>query len=87
MENTKSPFNLLGQTSGASVSEPVTSRHLLGEPMAPAGVADETLIVDHRWGMTPAEAVEGKLMNLLRDGSLPVSQIQGRGMFRGRDIS
>jgi hypothetical protein len=86
MENT-STMNRLGQASGASVAEPVTSKSLLGEPMAAVSAADETLIVDYRWGMTPAETVEGKLMNLLRDGSLPISQIHARGMIRGRDVS
>jgi len=52
-----------------------------------ASVAEESLIVDDRCGLTPAQAVEGKLMNLLRDESLPVSQLQLRGLVRGRCVS
>jgi hypothetical protein len=87
MEDYTSGFSGLGQASGGSIAEPVTDQALMGQHAAQMAAADETLIVDHRWGMTPAEAVEGKLMNLLRDGSLPFSQIQGRGMSRGREMS
>jgi len=48
---------------------------------------EESLVVDDRCGLTPAQAVEGKLMNLLRDESLPVSQLQIRGLARGRTVS
>jgi len=45
---------------------------------------EESLVVDSRCGLTPAQAVEGKLMNLLRNDSLPVSHLQLRGLVRGR---
>jgi hypothetical protein len=47
-------------------------------------VVDETLIVDDRSELTPAQAVEDKLVSLLRDTSLPVSHLQSRGILRGR---
>jgi hypothetical protein len=49
-----------------------------------AALPEESLVVDDRCGFTPAQAVEGKLLNLLCDESLPVSHLQLRGMVRGR---
>jgi hypothetical protein len=46
--------------------------------------ADETLIVDDRSGLSPAQMVETKLANLLRGATLPVSHLQMRGLLRGR---
>jgi hypothetical protein len=45
---------------------------------------EESLIVDDRSAQSPAEAIEGRLMNLLRDESLPVSHLQLKGLVRGR---
>ncbi|MBX6313077.1 MAG: hypothetical protein IRY99_09220 [Isosphaeraceae bacterium] len=45
---------------------------------------DESLIIDDRSDLTPAQAVEGRLMNLLRGASLPVSHLQLRGLVRAR---
>jgi hypothetical protein len=49
-----------------------------------AAVPEESLVVDDRCGLTPAQAVEGKLMNLLRNDTLRVSHLQLRGVIRGR---
>ncbi|HMB08073.1 MAG TPA: hypothetical protein VKP69_30630 [Isosphaeraceae bacterium] len=49
-----------------------------------AAMPEESLVVDDRSGLTPAQAVEGKLLNLLRNESLSVSHLQLRGMVRGR---
>jgi hypothetical protein len=49
-----------------------------------AVMPEESLVIDDRCGLTPAQAVEGKLLNLLRNESLPVSHLQLRGMVRGR---
>jgi hypothetical protein len=49
-----------------------------------ASIPEESLVVDDRCGLSPAQAVEGKLMNLLRNDSLPVSHLQLRGLVRGR---
>ena len=49
-----------------------------------ASVPEESLVVDDRCGLTPAQAVEGKLMNLLKNDSLRVSHLQLRGVVRGR---
>ena len=49
-----------------------------------AAMPEESLVVDDRCGLTPAQAVEGKLLNLLRTESLPVSHLQLRGIARGR---
>lgn len=49
-----------------------------------ASIPEESLVVDDRCGLTPAQAVEGKLMHLLKNDSLPVSHLQLRGLTRGR---
>jgi len=48
------------------------------------GVADEVLVVDERSALSPSQAVEDRLVALLRDASLPVSHLQIRGLVRGR---
>lgn len=45
---------------------------------------DETLIVDDRAGISPAQAVEDKLSRMLKDASLPVSHLQMRKLLRPR---
>ena len=49
-----------------------------------AAICDESLIVDDRSGLSPAEAVENRLSRLLSDSSLPVSHLQMRGLVRNR---
>jgi hypothetical protein len=56
-------------------------RHPKWRPMAPA---EETLIDDDRSKLTPAQAVESKLMSRLQGASLPVSHLQMRGLVRSR---
>jgi hypothetical protein len=46
--------------------------------------ADEVLVVDGRSGLSPSQAVEDRLIALLRDSSLPMSHLQIRGVVRGR---
>jgi hypothetical protein len=49
-----------------------------------ANQADESIVIDDRSALTPAQAVENKLMALLKEASLPVSHLQLRGMVRYR---
>jgi hypothetical protein len=49
-----------------------------------AASTDESLIVDERVGLSPAEQVEGKLTRILKETSLPVSHLQARGLLRSR---
>lgn len=44
-----------------------------GIPPLPAVTAEETLVVDARAGLTPAQMVEQKLASLLQGTPLPVS--------------
>jgi hypothetical protein len=46
--------------------------------------AEETLIDDDRSKLTPAQAVESRLMSRLQGASLPVSHLQMRGLVRSR---
>jgi hypothetical protein len=56
------------------------------ETPSPNGVADpeESVVVDERNELTPAQAVENKLMALLKEAALPVSHLQMRGLLRSR---
>lgn len=45
---------------------------------------DEVLVVDDRWEVRPAQAVESKLTRMLNDATLPVSHLQMRGLLRNR---
>jgi hypothetical protein len=45
---------------------------------------EESLVVDDRSHLTPAQMVENKLINRLRESSLPVSHLQMRGLVRNR---
>lgn len=45
---------------------------------------EESLVVDDRSGMSPAEMVENKLSRMLRDGSMPVSHLQMRRLLKAR---
>ena len=50
-----------------------------------AALPEESLVVDDRSAVTPAQMVESKLMSLLQGSSLPVSHLQMRGgIHRGR---
>ena len=51
---------------------------------AVAAVGDESLIVDDRSGLSPAQAVENRLSRLLSDSSLPISHLQVRGLLLRR---
>lgn len=45
---------------------------------------EETLVVDDRAAVRPAQTVENKLSNRLKEATLPVSHLQMRGMLRSR---
>lgn len=45
---------------------------------------EESLVVDDRSHLTPAQIVEARLINRLKESSLPVSHLQMRGLVRAR---
>lgn len=45
---------------------------------------EESLVIDDRSELTPAEMVESKLVSLLQGATLPVSHLQMKGLVRGR---
>jgi hypothetical protein len=45
---------------------------------------EEALVVDERSGLRPAHVVETKLTRMLKEGSLPASHLQMRGLLRSR---
>jgi hypothetical protein len=77
---------------------PLTSEKILTSLAAPAPSApsrslpslfgmplpEESLVVDDRSHLTPAQAVENKLITRLKESSLPVSHLQMRGLVKKR---
>jgi hypothetical protein len=77
---------------------PIALRHppgdslLHSEPLAPARAAivassvdgDESLVIDERSDMSPAQMVEDKLARMLKDGSMPISCLQMRKLLGSR---
>jgi hypothetical protein len=49
-----------------------------------ATLPEESMVVDDRSSLSPAQMVENKLINRLRESSLPVSHLQMRGLVRNR---
>lgn len=45
---------------------------------------EDSLVVDDRSALTPARMVEDKLVNRLKELSMPVSHLQMRGLVRNR---
>lgn len=82
---TSSPRTLLS-TDSKAVSDHgsrVSGRLDLGGLSASAP-SDETLVVDDRSGLSPAQLVETKLTRRLKEATLPVSHLQMRGLLRKR---
>jgi hypothetical protein len=73
---------------------PLTSETLVTPVAAPptrvlpsrfaVSLPEESLVVDDRSHLTPAQMVENKLINRLKESSLPVSHLQMRGLVRNR---
>jgi hypothetical protein len=45
---------------------------------------EESLVVDSRFALTPAQVVETKLTRVLKEATMPVSHLQMRGLLRNR---
>jgi hypothetical protein len=47
-------------------------------------IVEESLVIDSRSELSPAQLVENKLTRILGDASVPASQLQVRGLLRSR---
>jgi hypothetical protein len=52
--------------------------------LPPSLHAEETLVVDDRAHLRPAQIVENKLTKLLQEATVPVSHLQMRGLVKAR---
>lgn len=66
----------LNGLSGATI-RPLATRFAVS-------MAEESLVVDDRSHLSPAQMVETKLISRLKDSSLPVSHLQMRGLVKAR---
>jgi len=57
---------------------------LVLEPRPVTSNPEESLVIDDRFGVTPAQMVERKLTRVLGGGTLLVSHLQMRGLLRPR---
>jgi hypothetical protein len=76
---------LSSEKLASALSAPVSSvpSRVLPSRFA-VSLPEESLVVDDRSNLTPAQAVENKLINRLKESSLPVSHLQMRGLVRNR---
>jgi len=84
------------QVTRRAVHEPIASPagrnpHVRFEPGrqtvrdgASASNSEETLIIDSRSNLRPAQAVEDKLISLLKSEAVPVSHAHMTALFKGR---
>jgi len=54
------------------------------DPRTVTSSSEESLVVDDRFGVTPAQMVESKLTRVLGGATLLVSHLQMRGLLRQR---
>src|SRR4051794_2624935 len=89
MKSTVSPVDGSRFSSAPATSETVLNG-LAGTGARPqasrfaVSLPEESLVVDDRSHLTPAQMVETKLISRLRESSLPVSHLQMRGLVRAR---
>ncbi len=67
----------LAGTVASPALRPLLTRFALSCP-------EESLVIDDRSHLTPAQMVESKLIMRLKESSLPVSHLQMRGLVRNR---
>ena len=72
---------LASETIVTNLATPV-ARHLPSR--FAVSLPEESLVVDDRSHLTPAQMVENKLIHRLKESSLPVSHLQMRGLVRNR---
>lgn len=87
---TENPMSLVSSTwmSPAPAANPARLTDELDRFATPrlCAATDEVIAVDERSELTPSQAVENRLVALLKEASLPVSHLQVRRglMVRGR---
>ena len=82
---TRTSESYAGMTA-ATIDE-IAGRHvdrLTLDTMTTASATEESLVVDDRSALRPAQAVEHKLSRMLLGGSVPVSHLQSRSILRAR---
>lgn len=69
---------------GSAVPLPLTTvpRHLASR--FASALPEESLVIDDRSQLSPAQMVENKLIHRLKELSMPVSHLQMRGLVRKR---
>jgi len=76
---------IMSTAEGAPASRNTRVHDRLGiEPATPAASPEESLVIDDRCDLSPAQMVETKLTRVLGGSTLPVSHLQMRGILRKR---
>jgi hypothetical protein len=77
------PASLTSEKVLPSTPSPSVAGRVLPARFA-TSLPEESMVIDDRSHLTPAQMVENKLVNRLRESSLPVSHLQMRGLVRNR---
>ncbi len=82
-ENQTCPIEFaLPMPAGGPLSDPARrGADRIGYDMA---ATEESLVIDARFALSPAQVVETKLSRVLKEATLPVSHLQMRGLLRSR---
>jgi len=84
-QGTDSPMRLsTAVCSRSDLLDVITTASDRREAVRCPQTSEESLVVDARSALSPAQMVENKLTRILRDASLPVSHLQMRGLLRNR---
>jgi len=76
---------IVSSINGAVLSRSQRVHGRLGlESLAGSLGSEESLVIDDRCDVSPAQLVETKLSRVLGGGMLPVSHLQTRGLLRQR---
>jgi hypothetical protein len=78
------PTELLGRRQKLDATAHTRKSRNVSSPDSASAAPEETVVVDDRCDVSPAEMVESKLTSMLKEASLPVSHLQMRGMLRKR---
>jgi hypothetical protein len=85
----KSDPALLKDHNGKTITDrspvPLGSIHSLSDLYSPIGASEETLVVDIRGTMRPAQLVETKILSILRNDLMPFSHLRLRSHGHTRE--
>jgi len=85
LENVSMPDSMVNATNGTGNARAKRVHDRLGmDSLSTSASPEESLVIDDRCDVRPAQMVETKLTRVLGGGMLPVSHLQMRSLLRQR---